>query len=298
MVIYPQVEAPSSVKSLNDSSISASISGAVKDIPAEVGNLVQKGTILVHIDDSDFVLEKERLEIRLKRVAKQRDGAFRDYQRKKRSKGAVSKTVVSRAATEYAVLNLDHQDTQAQLKLAENKIQRCTIRAPFTGIIRERLGRVGEFISPGKPLIRIIDVENIEVAANVQTKDVQSLEKAKEINFVFNKQVFPLKLRSVVKVRDQRTRTQEVRLSFVDKEELPGTAGRLRWIHTQPHIPPELMVRRQGKLGIFILKNKKAHFLPMEGALEGRPIPTILPLSTKIIVKGRNGIKHGARLKK
>ncbi|MBT5232094.1 MAG: efflux RND transporter periplasmic adaptor subunit [Methylococcales bacterium] len=297
-MIFPEVEAPGSVVSLNDSAIGASVNGVVMSIPAKVGDLVAGGAILVKLDSSDLSLEKKRLNIRLKRVQKQKAAADSDLARKQRLGNKISKVQLRQAETEAAVLALDYQDTAAQLQLAKNKLVRTTIRAPFRGIVTERLGRVGEFVSPGKSLIRIVDVENIEVTANVQTKDVGSLEKAKKIAFLYDGVGYPLVVRSVVRVRNQKTRTQEVRLSFVKKQELPGTAGRLRWTHTQPHIPPELLVRRKGQLGVFILKNKKAHFLELKGALEGRPVYTTLSKSTLIIIKGRYSIKDGTVLKK
>jgi RND family efflux transporter MFP subunit len=299
LVIYPHVEAPALVVSLNDSALGAAVNGVVSDIPARVGDLVQKGSVLVQLNADDLELEKIRLDVRLKRVAKQKSSSWSTLQsrRKLAKSGSVSKSALKKSETDYAVLQLDYQDTQAQVQLAANKVERSAVKAPFTGIVTKRLGRVGEFVSPGKPLVQLVDVDNIAVSANVQSKDVPSLSKAREIVFLFANKKLPLKLRSVVKIRDQKTRTQEVRLEFTKKEELPGTAGRVRWKHTQPHIPPSIMVRRNSQLGIFILKGKKAHFLPLKGALEGRPVPTTLSLSTKIVVDGRFSIKDGLKLK-
>jgi hypothetical protein len=92
-------------------------------------------------------------------------------------------------------------------------------------------------------------------------------------------------------------RTQEVRLEFVSSKALVGVAGELIWKNQQPHVPPEVLVQREGRLGIFVVtKDKKAKFIVLENAAEGRPTYVDLPLDTMVVTRGRFQLHDGDRV--
>ena len=64
---------------------------------------------------------------------------------------------------------------------------------------------------------------------------------------------YPLRLRRLPPVVDSRTRTRQARLEFTGAQAPAGSAGRLRWEAQAAYLPPELLVRRDGGLGVFLL---------------------------------------------
>ena len=98
---------------------------------------------------------------------------------------------------------------------------------------------------------------------------------------------------------DSRLRSYEVRFSFINKEiALPGSVGRLRWSLPDGYLPPDLLVEREGLFGIFLQKEGRAQFFPIEDAKLGRPARLVdLPLDIKLIVEGRFGLEEGDILK-
>lgn len=294
LYIYPKIESPASVVSMNDSRISAEVSARIIEIPASVGDIVFRDAILARLNAADFELEQKRLTVKKKKIKIQINQAKSQLNRFRRlGKQNVSQEKITKSETDVRILELDSQEVDVAIKKASRDVDKCTIKAPFTGLVLERLGKVGEFVSPGKPLLRVLDVEHIEVSAQVQTKDIASLKDAKSLELVYRDARYPLKLRTVVDLLNERTRTQEVRLVFEDKHALPGTSGRLVWKQNQPHISPEYLIRRRGKLGVLTYANKKAIFRELENALEGRPVPISLPVKTPIIIKGRYSVKDG-----
>lgn len=292
VVVYPSRESPASVESLNDSQISPEVSARILELPVAVGELVDEDTVLAKLDNHDYRLQMQSLEAKIKQVEAQRELIAWEYGKEAKLQQATQKST-KEMETRRTVLDQEWQEARVMIEQAERNIEKCMLTAPFDGILVERYGKVGELAVPGKPLLRFIDVSNIEVSAQLQSSDVDSLRAASKTIFSYQNEQYPLILRTIIPVRDPKTRTQEARLTFVKERALPGTPGRLIWTHNQPHIPPNLLVRRNQQLGIFIHQKGIAHFKPLPNALEGRPAPfnvNELPLTTHIITQGLNNL--------
>ena len=76
----------------------------------------------------------------------------------------------------------------------------------------------------------------------------------------------------------------------------PGTSGRLQW-YSSSLLPANLLSRRNGKLGVLVAETAGgklvARFVPLDGALEGRPAMIDLPGETIVIVEGRHKLAPG-----
>ena len=59
-------------------------------------------------------------------------------------------------------------------------------------------------------------------------------------------------------------------------------------------LPSNLISRRNGVLGVFVLDSDHARFAPLAGAQEGRPAEVHLPASSRIITMGRERLQDGA----
>ena len=56
------------------------------------------------------------------------------------------------------------------------------------------------------------------------------------------------------------------------------------------------MLRRDGAIGVMIVRGDKAHFHALPNAIEGQPVHLFLPASTQIIEKNRYRAKHGTEV--
>jgi multidrug efflux pump subunit AcrA (membrane-fusion protein) len=161
-------------------------------------------------------------------------------------------------------------------------------------VVKDRLASEGEWRNPGEPVARLIDLEELEVSAQVEAGDVDYLQQAGSLSFSEGRRAYALTLRAILPAVDGRARTREVRLTFADETALPGTPGRLQWRSARPHLPADLLVRRGDALGVFTVgAGGKAEFRALPGALEGRPAATDLPAQTPIVVDGRFALREG-----
>lgn len=297
LAVYPQYRAPASVVSDNDSRISAEVSARITAIPVRVGETVKKNAVLAQLDRRDFELALAREEATLQTL--QSRIALAEYQLKRTlslaRKNVVSEELLKQRQTDLDTLRAQLKGQQIAVKQARRQGEKCTLRAPFAGIISARLANVGELARPGSAVVQLIDNRAVEVSAQLQAQLAQSLARAQAIEWVDARQRLPLALLRIAPVFDPRARTREARLQFTADAALPGSAGELVWRSQRSHLPAELISRRAGQLGVFVVSAnsdtgrdaQRATFIALPQAEEGRPVLVSLPGETAIVTLGR-----------
>lgn len=298
---YPQTEVPASVESLYDSKISAEIASKIIWVGAQVGDRVSQGAILFRLDATDYQLALNRaranliaLEARRRLAKSQTERAVSLVQQ-----NFISREALNQRQAEFEVITAEFSGLSTQMQELQRNISKCTIRAPYAGIVRARTGQLGEVVAPGQPLISLVDATRIEASARLQPAMLDGFTSVRTFEFVSRGEAYPLKLRALVPLFDARERSQEARLVFVGaKRATPGESGVLRWRAARPYLPANLLVQRAGRLGVFVLTGNSARFLPLPGAQAGRPIPAPnLPADTRIVIEGRYGLNDGDRVR-
>jgi RND family efflux transporter MFP subunit len=299
VAIHPERDAAAQVVSLNESRIAAEIAGRIEAVPVEVGQRLERGAVVARLDCRDHELARGRAGAAAAAVRSRL--ALADQQlgraRELRAQGFISEDAFAARITEADVLRADLAQAEIQLATAERAVGKCVVRAPFAAIVRERLGRVGELAAPGTPLAALVDAGRIEVAAQVQAKDTLSLGRAAAVRFLGPRGAQALALVRISPAIDPQTRTVDARLRFTGPAAAPGASGRIAWRDAELYVPPELVVRRAGRLGLFLddAGTARFHFLPE--AQEGRPARADLPSESRVVVQGQLALRDGQRLR-
>ncbi|MFH1604208.1 MAG: efflux RND transporter periplasmic adaptor subunit, partial [Pseudomonadota bacterium] len=298
IAIYPEREASAQAVSLNESRIAAEISGRIDAIPVRVGERVARGAVLARIECRDHELVRERANATLKGAGARLSLAEQQLTRARElgAQGFFSKEALASRETEVQVLRAELEQARTQLDTAERAIGKCTVRSPFAAIVRERLGQVGELAAPGSPLVALSDIGHVEVTAQVQFKDAESLSKARNLRFAGNGGVRALALLRISPAIASQARTVEARLRFKGAPAAAGASGAVIWRESHPHIPADFVVRREDKLGVFVEQRGIARFQPLAEAQEGRPTPVELAPGTRIVVAGQLALRDGQSL--
>ena len=123
---------------------------------------------------------------------------------------------------------------RAELKLAEENLKRCKVLSPIDGVIQEVDVWVGEHVSNGKRIARVVNSGSMEIPlrlpsharSHVNVHDPVSLRSAG-----FGKRHWEARISRIAPEDDSHSRTMIV---FVDVEQSPTSGNR---------IPPGLFVR-------------------------------------------------------
>jgi RND family efflux transporter MFP subunit len=299
VAIVLEHSAPAEVEALTRTGIAARLAAEVESIPVEIGERVAAGDVIARLDCTDFenALDQaqatlEELEARLSLA-----GIRLDRIERLRRENAASADQLDEAEAERSALGANLRAQRTRVAMARRDVERCTVGAPFAGLITERPGERGAYAQPGTVLVELVAGDRVELRARLTDGDAASLKTSDEAFFRANGARWPVTLVTVVASANTTSRTREARFTFQGEPPIPGTAGRLHWTAHPRSIPADLLVRRDGDLGVFVIANGTAHFREIPEAIEGRPAPTDLPADTRLAVEGRYGLIDGDRVR-
>lgn len=297
VAIRVQREAPAQVRSINESRLAAEVAARIVAIPVQVGQRVGRGDVLVQLDDGDLRLALARAEAGLAQARARTELAGKQLLRARelRQQGFLSPDALQQRETELSLALADEKAAEVAVDTARRQVGKTELRAPFAGVVRERGGQVGEMAAPGTPLLTLVDAQQVEIAAQVQSRDAASLSGA-EVLFESAQGKFALTLLRVSPVVTPETRHIEARFAWRQGGLPPGTEGRITWFDGQHYVPARLIVRRGGSYGVFVADGGVARFRNLPGAEEGRPAPAGLAAEARVVTEGFAALQDGAAL--
>lgn len=304
IAFHPIKKAPAQVVTLQNSLLSSEISALVSNVHVQLGDRVVQNQLLISLECDDYELSKQQIVSEKSVLTAERKFAVYQFERSKKliKTNSVSQEAHRKQSTEVAKLTARIELLDKKIHQAEKNISRCQIKAPFSGVIAERLINIGEHAAPHTPLVRLIDIDNLEVEVQVPIVVVDNLNYT-ALNFIYRNEPYPVKIRAVIPSIETRARHQIVRLTFTDKKTLPDAYGMVEITLRALYIPANYLVTRNSQTGLFLLKKAdskevqnarfEAHFYPIKNALTGRAAMLDLPLDTQVIISGRNALENG-----
>ena len=287
--------APAKVIAPNDSQIAAELTAKVAQVHAKVGGTIKAGQLLLELDATDYRLVLTQAEAQVS-AARARVALAEQRLRQAQSlrkKQFVSDDTVMELKTGVQAAEADLDMAQAQQAVAARNVEKCRIVAPFAGVVLERQAQVGAMATSGATLLRLVDLEEPEIEAQIQATQANDLPNTSEIVFESQGRSYPARLLRLSPVVDLAARTRIARLAFREHSAPAGSSGTLHWITPNVLLPPELLVKRDQALGAFVVENNHARFLSVPTAQEGRPFAVLLPPETLMVVRGQQGLSDG-----
>ena len=295
LVSRPEYSAPASVIAQNTPALASEINARIEAMPVRVGDVVESGTVVARLDCRLFRSRLAAARAGRDQLVAQRDFAAGQLARALglQAKRGISEELVEQRKSELEGLEAQLAAQHETVRQAALEVDRCDVHTPFTAVVTARLASVGSLASPGTQLLQIVQLDDLEVSAALREDEAADLARADSPVLIWQDKAYPLRLRALLPVVEERSRTREARLLFTADTAPAGAAGRLQWRGTHPLLPPEYVVRRGGQLGIFHVNDGVAHFHPLPGNLEGQPARVDLPADTRIVVEGRHRLADG-----
>ncbi len=169
--IAPTVAVPGTVYSRDEVRVTASIGGLLNSV-LEPGTRVSKGDVVASLDPTTLRLQRAE-QVALRNRANIQVRQLESERRRQAELGAtqsVSEFVLEQTVANRDLAQADADIIDVRIRQIDEQIRRAATRAPFNGIVVERMHRGGEEVGRGAVLARLTATDNIEVRAFVPLK--------------------------------------------------------------------------------------------------------------------------------
>ena len=287
--------APATVIARNSPSLSAEINARIDSIPVRVGDTVEPGDLLAQLDCRQYDSLLAAAKAGMDQLASERNFSAAQLKRAQglKLKKGISDEGVEQRKSEWESYSARYRMLEETQRQAQLQVDRCQILSPFRAVVVERIASSGSLATIGTPILKLVQLDDIEISARLREQEAETLRESKQIWFEFFNKEYRLTLRGIVPVIESRTRTREVRLRFSEESAPVGAAGRVLWQGDSLQLPAGYLVRRNEQLGVFLVDGGKARFHPVAGAVEGQPAVVDLPTERVLIVEGRQRLADG-----
>lgn len=169
--VVESISATGEIEAVQSIQLRPEVPGRLVGILAREGTEVRAGTPLFKIDDAELKSQVARLEA-------ERDLA---KQALARTRELLSRDASSEADLEQAEAN--YRSAEAQLQLQQTRLDRTVVRAPFSGVVGQRLVSVGDYVTSSDALTTLQTVDPQRASFQVPERFAQRLALEQRITF-------------------------------------------------------------------------------------------------------------------
>jgi len=285
--------------------ITAGVNGRLEWLQ-EPGVMVVQGDVLAKMDLLPLQLKQAEQKAQIKRANINSRYFNNELQRlqKLRKTNSTSQFQLDQTKSQYELAQADIEIATLKLKQIEDELRRATVKAPFDGVVTERVVRAGTDINRSDVLLKLLDTEHLEVRLYIPVKYLAYVSKGLKLNLQAIGQVISTKVTSVIPSTDPLSQTFEVRIQIPEHLNEFWTAGQLVKV-TVPvqDARPSLTVHRDAlilrKDGTFVVKvdaENKAHRLLVKvgkGTFDRVTIQGDLQRGDNIAIRGAERLTEG-----
>lgn len=245
------IQTTGSIMSNEEVDIRSEISGKIKGLYFKEGSFVNKGQLLVKLEDDDLQAQWNKLDIEIQLAQSQ----------EVRQKKLLASAAITEEAYENTMMSV--KILKANQDIIKAALQKTKIYAPFSGIIGLRNVSVGTFLSPTQIVATIQDIQPLKLEFSIPEKYNHLVLPGKSIQFTVSNVSRPLS--AIIYAKEPKidpiTRTSTIRATFnnPDKNIFPGSFASITIpVGKQTDvilIPSQAYIPKQDGASVFVKKN-------------------------------------------
>jgi HlyD family secretion protein len=239
------LQATGYVTARRQATVSAQITGALKEVLIEEGERVTAGQVLARLDDTaqraavaQSEAQVQASEALLVQYQAQLEQARRDLKRNEDliDRHLVSQQALETAATQVRTLEAQVAAQRRQVELsqaakrgAQVQLDYTTVRAPFSGVITAKAAQAGEIVSPisaGGGFTRtgvgtIVDMDSLEIEVDVNEayiNRVSANQHSEAVLDAYPDWTIPAHVIAIIPTADRSKATVKVRIGIDQKD--------------------------------------------------------------------------------
>ncbi len=297
----PSVTATGVVQSRAGADISTAVEGQLHWV-AEPGTFIEKGDVIARMQVDELRLQRLEQVARESRSSVALRQADRELERLRASGNAVPRYQLDQAQSTRDLAAADLDIARATLKQTDDRLSKAEIRAPFSGVISERVRNAGEELARGAIVARLFNTDELEIRLYLPLRHVRAIRAGSVVTVRNGDQRANAQVRAIVPVGDARSQSfealidapamvSELAVGHSVQVDLPLSAAREALA-----VPRDALVIRTDGTSVYRIKDGTAQkvsvttgvadgdWVAVEGALAARDA---------VVVRGAETLHHG-----
>ena len=288
--------------SRNHSRIASEVSGRLVSL-VEIGETVEAGEAIAQIDDTQLKLREKELTASVESNRARFSFLTSEVERISAlaERNLSAKNDLDEAISNRDIARGELLEAEARLAQVRQDIRFAEVRAPFTGMVTERLRNLGEYIERGNGIVTLVETDALEASVFAPITNYPYLKKGMmlAVESPMGNATAPLK--SIINVANTRSHLMELRL---DMKELNWPIGlNLKVAVTNGEqleviaIPRDALVLRREGITVFRIKedNTAEQVSVRVGIGAGELVQVIgdIKPGDKIVIRGAERLSPG-----
>lgn len=261
--------------------IRSKVIGEIKSVKVSIGQKVTKGQVLVYIDTSDLVNQKEQAEEQLN-LAKEKRNQVRN-----------APVIPGQGSNSSAVkaADIEVKSAQSAIDKIKRQIEEATIKSPVDGIVLYNNAQIGMNTSPENTLMTIGNINDLMIKAQVTEMDYLKIKKGQRVKITGEafSQEYEGQVVSIAQVptpganinglevggSKQTETSYQVDIKIVSKNSAlkPGFTTSLEVVTENKSkalvVPNEAVVEKDEKSVVYVVKQGKVKIAEVKIGIEG-----------------------------
>lgn len=294
-VISASYSGTASLEAPAEAQVVAKTSGVVLQVLVEEGDQVKAGQVLARIDPDRARLEMERSRATVRKL----ENNFR------RAQELLASKLVSAESVEQ--IRFDLESARASYDLAQLELSYTDIVAPISGVVAQRMVKVGNLVALNAPAYRVVDISRLEGVLNVPERELATLRPGMPLRMVVDAvpgKVFEGTVDRISPVVDSGSGTFRVVCAFEGGGTLrPGMFGRIEVVYDERvdalTMPRVALLEDEGEPAVFVVRESKAVRVPVElGYVNGElaEVRSGLAEGDDVVTAGKVAIRDGSEV--
>jgi len=301
-LLAPSVEVPGTVVSRNDSRLASELAAKLVWI-AEVGTEVEEGETIARMEDFTFKIREMEAQALVEREQARVTFLESDLRRLEElsERNLSAKSQYDQTVSDLAIAKSDKRIAEAQLGYAQIAMHVTQIRAPFDGVVTERLRNLGERLNVADEVVRLVDPNRLEVVSRAPLSTVNFIKKGEVLSIGNDYRTGKAPIRTIVPFGNPQSHMFEVRLDADPNVWTVGESVRL----TMPTaaakevlaVPRDALVLRREGASVFKMTDESTvlQVSVVIGLGAGALIEVFgdLAAGDEVVVRGAEGLSDG-----
>jgi membrane fusion protein (multidrug efflux system) len=225
--ITDRIEATGELLAKERAQIAAEVGGRITEILIDEGSAAEKDAAVLKIDPERRALERDSARARVTESNAALREQERDVERIRElhARGVASQAQLDQAETQLKLARSRRSAAEAELGMQTRALADAVVKAPFSGLIADRLVSRGEYVTPGQKLFELVSLDPIEVEFHLAEVDSSRVKVGNDVDVrvaPFPDETFNATVTIVSPTIDSRTRTLRV------KAQMANPDGKLR----------------------------------------------------------------------